>query len=125
VAEAALCAHRGVTGPLTLIEGAAGWATSVAGAVAVGALTAPLDGRYRLLGTSVKAYPAVATAGAPIRAAITLHREGLPPLSQIERGVVRLPAVAPGTPSAPVGGRFPSQIERAQHHLYFLPRHTG
>ena len=117
--EAALLAHHGVTGPLTLIEGTAGWATSVAGAVDVGALTAPLDGRYRLLDTSVKAYPAVATAGAPIRAAIALHREGLPPLSQIERVIVRLPAFALGTPSAHVGRRYPAQIESAQHSFYY------
>ena len=42
-------------------------------------------GRYRLLETSIKPYPAVATATAPIRAAIELHRAGLPPLDQIER----------------------------------------
>jgi 2-methylcitrate dehydratase len=72
-----------------------------------------------LLDTSVKAYPAVATAGAPIRAAIALHREGLPPLSQINQVVVRLPAFALGTPSAHVGRRYPAQIESAQHSFYY------
>jgi 2-methylcitrate dehydratase len=117
--EAALLAHHGVTGPLTLIEGAAGWAVTVAGAVDVEALCAPLDGRYRLLETSIKPYPAVATATAPIRAAIELHRAGLPALEAIERIVVRLPAFALNTPSAHAGRRYPAQIESAQHSFYF------
>jgi 2-methylcitrate dehydratase len=117
--EAALLAHHGVTGPLELMEGAAGWGKCVAGAVDFDALCAPLNGRYRLLETSVKPYPAVATATAPIRAAIELHGAGLPPLEQIERLIVRLPAFALGTPSAHAGRRYPGQIESAQHSFYY------
>jgi 2-methylcitrate dehydratase len=117
--EAALLAHHGVTGPLALIEGAAGWAASVAGAVDVDALCAPMQGRYRLLETSIKPYPAVATATAPIRAAIELHRAGLPAPEEIERLVVRLPAFALATPSAHAGRRYPSHIESAQHSFYY------
>ena len=119
--EAALLAHHGVTGPLALMEGAAGWAACVAGAVDFDALCAPLNGRYRLLETSIKPYPAVATAVAPIRAAIELHRAGLPPLGEIERIVVRLPAFALGTPSAHAGRRYPAHIESAQHSFYYCP----
>ncbi len=117
--EAAMLAHHGMTGPLELMEGAAGWAACVAGKVDFEALRAPLDGRYRLMETSIKAYPAVATAGAPVRAAVELHRAGLPPLDAIARIVVRLPAFALGTPSAHAGRRFPAQIESAQHSFYF------
>ena len=117
--EAALLAHHGVTGPLELMEGAAGWAEIVAGAVDFAALCAPLEGRYRLLETSIKPYPAVATATAPIRAAIELHRAGLPALDEIARIVVRLPAFALGTPSAHAGRRYPAQIESAQHSFYY------
>jgi 2-methylcitrate dehydratase len=117
--EAALLAHHGVTGPLSLIEGAAGWTKSVAGAIDVEALAAPIAGRYRLLDTSIKAYPAVATAGAPIRAAIELHRRGVPPLAQIDRIVVALPAFALGTPSAHAERRYPAHVESAQHSFYF------
>jgi 2-methylcitrate dehydratase len=117
--EAALLAHHGVTGPLPLMEGAAGWAASVAGAVDFEALCAPIAGRYRLLETSIKPYPAVATATAPIRAAIELHRAGLPAPSQIERIVVLLPAFALGTPSAHAGRRYPAHIESAQHSFYY------
>jgi len=117
--EAALLAHHGVTGPLALIEGAAGWAASVAGAVDFGALCAPLDGRYRLLETSIKPYPAVATATAPIHAAIELHRAGLPASEEIVRIAIRLPAFALATPSAHAGRRYPAHIESAQHSFYY------
>jgi 2-methylcitrate dehydratase len=117
--EAALLAHYGVTGPLALMEGAAGWAACVAGQVDFDALCAPLKGRYRLLETSIKPYPAVATAVAPIRAAIEVHRAGLPPIEQIERLVVRLPAFALNSPSADAGRRYPAHIESAQHSFYY------
>jgi 2-methylcitrate dehydratase len=119
--EAALLAHHGVTGPLTLMEGKAGWADTVAGAVDVAALCAPLDGRYRLTDTCIKPYPVVATATAPVRAAIELHRAGLPPLDQIARMIVHLPAFALGTPSAHAGRRYPAQVESAQHSFYYCP----
>jgi len=117
--EAALLAHHGVTGPLELMEGAAGWAASVAGAVDFEGLCAPLQGRYRLIETSIKPYPAVATATAPIRAAIELHRAGLPAPEDIERIVVRLPAFALATPSAHAARRYPAHIESAQHSFYY------
>lgn len=117
--EAALLAHHGVTGPLALMEGTAGWAACVAGAVDFAELCAPLNGRYRLLETSIKPYPTVATATAPVRAAIELHRAGLPPLDRIERLIVLLPAFALGSPSAHPGRRHPQQIESAQHSFYY------
>jgi 2-methylcitrate dehydratase len=119
--EAALLAHHGVTGPLALMEGKAGWAAIVAGAVDFEALCAPLDGHYRLTDTCIKPYPAVATAVAPVRAAIELHRAGLPPLDLIEQMTVRLPAFALGTPSAHAGRRYPAQVESAQHSFYYCP----
>jgi 2-methylcitrate dehydratase len=119
--EAALLAHHGVTGPLMLMEGKAGWAETVAGAVDFEALCAPLDGRYRLTDTCIKPYPVVATATAPVRAAIELHRAGLPPLDQIARMIVHLPAFALGTPSADAGRRHPAQVESAQHSFYYCP----
>jgi 2-methylcitrate dehydratase len=117
--EAALLAQHGVTGPLDLMEGGAGWAKCVAGEVDFGALCAPLDGRFRLLQTSIKPYPAVATAVAPVWAAIELHRAGLPALDEIEKVVVRLPAFALATPSAQAGRRHPAHIESAQHSFYY------
>jgi 2-methylcitrate dehydratase len=119
--EAALLAHHGVTGPLALMEGKAGWAETVAGAVDFKALCAPIDGRYRLTDTCIKPYPTVATAVAPVRAAIELHRAGLPPLGEIERMIVQLPAFALGTPSADAGRRYPAQVESAQHSFYYCP----
>jgi len=117
--EAALLARHGVTGPMTLLEGHAGYAAIVAGEVDFAALTAPLDGRYRLTETSIKPYPVVATAVAPVRAAIELHRAGLPDVTEIEKLVVCLPRFALNTPSADAGRRFPANIESAQHSFYF------
>jgi 2-methylcitrate dehydratase len=117
--EAALLAGYGVTGPLALMEGAAGWGASVAGAVDFDALTAPIAGRYRLLETSIKPYPVVATAVAPVRAAIELHQRVAPNPQQIEKMVVRLPGFALGTPSAHEGRRYPASIESAQHSFYY------
>ena len=71
---------------------------------------APLAGRYRLAETSIKPYPVVATAVAPVRAAIELHRAGLPPLDEIEKLLVRLPRFALNTPSAAPGRRYPANI---------------
>jgi 2-methylcitrate dehydratase len=117
--EATLLAEHGVTGPLALMEGPNGWADTVAGKVDIAALTQPLDGRYRLLETSIKPYPVVATALAPVRAAIALHRAGLPPVDTIERIVVRLPSFALRTPSAHPDRRYPAGIESAQHSFYY------
>lgn len=117
--EAALLARHGMTGPLQLMEGPNGWADTVAGKVDIAALTAPLDGRYRLLETSIKPYPVVATASAPVRAAIDLHGQGLPAADAIARIEVRLPSFALRTPSAHPDRRYPAGIESAQHSFYF------
>jgi 2-methylcitrate dehydratase len=117
--EAALLAGHGMTGPLALMEGANGWAATVAGEVDFAALVAPHDGCWRLAQTSIKPYPVVATALAPVRAAIELHREGLPPARSIAKMIVRLPGFALGTPSAHAGRRFPAAIESAQHSFYY------
>ncbi|WP_233235369.1 MmgE/PrpD family protein [Bordetella sp. LUAb4] len=117
--EAALLARHGMTGPLQLMEGPNGWARTVAGQVDIQALTAPLLGRYRLLETSIKPYPVVATASAPVRAAIDLHGQGLPAADAIARIEVRLPSFALRTPSAHPDRRYPAGIESAQHSFYF------
>ncbi|CAM3422933.1 2-methylcitrate dehydratase [Bordetella sputigena] len=121
--EAALLAGHGMTGPLALVEGQNGWAATVAGQVGdqldLAGLTGPFDGRYRLLETSIKPYPVVATASAPVRAAIDLHGQGLPAFDAIDRIVVRLPGFALRTPSANPDRRYPAGIESAQHSFYF------
>lgn len=121
--EAALFAAHGMTGPLELLEGQNGWARTVAGQdsgqLDMAALAAPPDGRYRLLETSIKPYPVVATASAPVRAAIELHRQGLPAAADIARIEVRLPGFALRTPSAHPDRRYPAGIESAQHSFYF------
>ena len=117
--EAALLAAHGVTGPLSLLEGKAGWADTVAGSVDMPQLVQPIEGNYRLMQVCIKPYPAVATATAPIRAAIDLHSECEGRFEQIDKVIVRLPAFALGTPSADPGRRFPATRESADHSFYY------
>lgn len=117
--EAAFLAAHGVTGPLELLEGKAGWASTVAGAVDFEKLVAPLDGHYRLMDVCIKPYPAVATAMAPIQAALDLHPLVRDRVDEIERVDVRLPAFALGTPSAGPDRRIPTTRESADHSFYY------
>ena len=117
--EAALLAAQSVTGPLSLLEGKAGWAETVAGTVDIARLVEPVNGNYRLMQVSIKPYPAVATATAPIRAAIDLHAECHGRFDQINKIIVRLPSFALGTPSADPGRRFPATRESADHSFYY------
>lgn len=117
--EAALLAAQGVTGPLTLVEGKAGWADTVAGAIDLRGLLAPIDGTFRLMQVCIKPYPAVATATAPIRAALDLHEACRGRLDEIDEIVVRLPAFALSTPSADPGRRYPARRESADHSFYY------
>jgi 2-methylcitrate dehydratase len=117
--EAAMFAMHGITGPLALLEGKFGWVDSVAGGADLEALVAPIDGRYRIMNTCIKPYPAVAAAIAPIRAAIDLHPQVRTRMDSIQRVTVRMPAYAIGSPSAKEDRRFPATRESADHSFYY------
>lgn len=117
--ESALLAVNGMTGPLELLEGRHGWADTVAGEVDFEVLLGPIGRRYRLLDACIKPYPAVATAMAPIRAALDISGECINRLDSIERVEVRLPAYALGTPSAHPDRRYPQRRESADHSFYY------
>ncbi|MEJ1978078.1 MAG: MmgE/PrpD family protein [Acetobacteraceae bacterium] len=117
--EAALLAQHGLTGPDPIMEGKAGWAGSVAGGVDLAGLAAPLDGDFRMMRTSVKPYAAVATAMAPVQAAIDLHRDEGVRADSIAAVVVRLPEFALGTPSADPDRRYPATRESADHSFIY------
>lgn len=117
--EAAVLACQGMTGPLALIEGRHGWADSVAGAVDADLLRMPLDGRFRLADVCIKPYPAVATAMAPIQAALDLSGEVRGDPAAVERIEVRLPSYALGTPSAAPDRRYPAGRESADHSFFY------
>lgn len=117
--EAALLAGHGVTGPLMLLEGRNGWGETVAGKLDVDALLAPFGERWRLDDTCIKPYPAVATATAPIRAALDLSPACRSRLDDVARIVVQLPAFALGTPSAHAERRYPARRESADHSFYY------
>ncbi|WP_178372317.1 MmgE/PrpD family protein [Pollutimonas bauzanensis] len=118
--EAAMLAGHGITGPLDLMEGVHGWAKSVAGEVDFDALAAAAPKhRYRILDASVKPYPAVATALAPIAAAIRVCHANTIVADDIQDIVVYLPGFALNSPSAHPGRRYPASIESAQHSFYY------
>jgi 2-methylcitrate dehydratase len=117
--EAAVLAAQGMTGPLTLIEGRHGWADTVAGAVDADLLRAHTDGRFRIGEVCIKPYPAVATAMAPIQAALDLAADIGGDSAAIEQITVRLPSYALGTPSASPERRHPQRRESADHSFYY------
>lgn len=117
--EAALLAQHGVTGPLAVLEGKAGWVRAVAGEADLEALLAPFGADWKLLGTCIKPYAAVATAMAPVQAALDLvHQDGVR-AEQIAAIAVKLPRFPLRTPSADPDRRFPQTRESADHSFYF------
>jgi 2-methylcitrate dehydratase len=116
--EAALLAAGGLTGPEEIFEGAAGWASTVAGEVDFSALTAPVGERYRILDTCLKPYAAVAGAMAPIRAAIDLATRERLVIADIDRVVIRLHAHAVKKASDP-RRNYPRDKETADHSYHY------
>jgi len=116
--EAALMVQAGVTGPLDLLEGSAGWVESVAGGCQLDKLLSPLE-RYLMLDSNLKPYPAVATTMSSIACAIKLHPEMQMQLEGIEKITIRLPSFVLGTPAAGSDRRYPKSLEAAQHSLYY------
>lgn len=118
--EAALLAQHGVTGPPEILEGAFGWVRAVAGEADLDAICTPFGpDHWRLAETCIKPYAAVATAMAPVQAALDLVRlDGVKP-GDIEGITVKLPAFPLGTPSAAPDRRYPATRESADHSFYY------
>jgi 2-methylcitrate dehydratase len=116
--EAALMVKAGVTGPLDLLEGSAGWIGSVAGGCHLDQLLSPIE-HYLMFDSSLKPYPAVATTMSSIACAIALHQEVQIDLASIEKITIRLPSFVLGTPAAGKDRRYPKSLEAAQHSLYY------
>ncbi len=117
--EAAMLAAGGMTGPLDLLEGKAGWIATVAGTTDLDALLSPFGDDWRMLRACTKPYPAVATAMAPIESALRLHPRLRDRLARIDRIDVLLPAYALGTPAASAERRYPANHASADHSFYF------
>ncbi len=116
--ESALLAAAGLTGPSEMFEGAAGWEKVVAGAIDYDLLTAPFTGEYRLMRTCTKPYSAVASAMAPIQAAIELHREGVR-AEHVETITVRLPRVPAKKATDDPKKLAPEDKETADHSIHY------
>jgi 2-methylcitrate dehydratase len=116
--EAALLAKAGITGPLDLLEGSAGWISTVAQACLLDGLLSPVE-RYLILESNFKPYPAVATTMSAIACAIDFHQTEQIDSDHIEKIVIRLPSFVLGTPAAGEDRRYPKNLEAAQHSLYY------
>lgn len=116
--EAALMAKAGITGPLDLLEGSAGWVRAVAGECELEGLLVPIE-HYLMLDSNLKPYPAVATTMSSIACAIELHQTVQKDLTNVESITIRLPSFVLGTPAAGEDRRYPQSLEAAQHSLYY------
>lgn len=117
--EAALLAQHGITGPAAILEGPFGWVKAVAGGAALEAITAPFGAPWLLSEVCIKPYAAVATAMAPVQAALDLVAlDGMRP-EEVEAVLVKLPQFPLGTPSAAPDRRFPATRESADHSFYY------
>lgn len=117
--EAALLAAKGLTGPEEILEGAAGWNKVVAGTLDESMLTAPCNGRYRVMDACLKPYAAVAGAMAPIQAAIDIAAEHVIDTSAIEQIVIKLPANAAKKAVGDPHKLVPRDKETADHSFHY------
>lgn len=115
--ECALLAAAGLTGPLKVFEGRAGWGNALGVKVDHDALAAPLS-RYRIMDACTKPYPAVAGAMAPIQAALDL-RLTANKSAEIEEVLVTLPQVAAKKASRDPDKLHPTDKETADHSVHY------
>ncbi len=116
--EAALLAQAGITGPAAILEGPFGWVKAVAGEADLAAITAPFGAPWLLEQVCIKPYAAVATAMAPVQAALDLYAQGVR-AADIVAVTVKLPRFPLGTPSAAPDRRFPLTRESADHSFWY------
>jgi 2-methylcitrate dehydratase len=118
---AALLAAEGLTGPLRALEGPHGWAQTMLADADLTVLVAPLDGRYRLMNVSIKAYPCIGTGQAAIAAAIQARRElgdAAADAERIELRMADIPFVRGQIDDR--ARREPTTRETADHSFYYL-----
>jgi len=116
---AALLARAGLSYPLTIIEGEGGYAKMVAGALNEEILRRR-TGDFEILKSSIKLWPSVGTAQAPIAAASEIYRQK--PASEIAAITIALSDFAYGQQQA-----MPKEIntrEHADHSVRYLVART-
>jgi 2-methylcitrate dehydratase len=117
----ALLAAEGLTGPMKVLEGSYGLGEAVFPDADLNTLIAPLDGHFRIMDVSIKAYPCIGTAQTAVAAAIQARQDIKNPLAEIERIEVHMadtPFVS-GQVNNPER-RQPASRETADHSFNFL-----
>jgi len=118
--KAVLLAERGLTGPVHVLEGAKGLATSVL-RPEMDRLVAPCSDRPRIMESAVKAYPCIGTGQTAIAAALEVRGlcpGGAPEIDHIEVTMADTPAVRSQVED--LDRRHPQTREAADHSFYFL-----
>jgi 2-methylcitrate dehydratase len=118
-AAATLLAAEGLTGPLAAVEGPSGW-TEATG-MDLAAILAPPGPDYRIMESSVKAFPCVGTAQTPVAAAIEARAALGGDTGSIEHVEVRM-ADVPMVQRQVIdeARRHPRLRETADHSFFFL-----
>ncbi len=117
----ALLAAEGLTGPMMVLEGPYGLAEAVFPGADLSSLVALLDGHFRIMDVSIKAYPCIGTAQAAVAAAIQAKQDLKNPLVEVERIEVRMadtPFVVQQVSNPE--RRKPATRETADHSFPFL-----
>ena len=116
-----LLAAEGLTGPMKVLEGSFGLGEAIFPGADLNSLVAPLGGHFRIMDTSIKAYPCIGTAQTVVAAAIQAKQDLKNPLAEVERIEVRMadtPFVS-GQVNNPER-RTPASRETADHSFPFL-----
>jgi 2-methylcitrate dehydratase len=121
-AMATLLASEGVTGPPTAIEGPCGWSESILGGHDLSSLVEPPGDAFRIMQSSIKAFPCLGTAQAQVGAVLDLRPSipgGVDNVERIEVRMADIPMVAWQVKDTE--RRHPRLRETADHSFYFLP----
>ncbi len=117
---ATLLAESGLTGPVHVLEGAKGLASSVL-RPEVEELVTPCGDRLRILDSAIKAYPCIGTGQTAIAAALEARNawpSGLPEIDRVEVLMADTPAVRSQVEDP--DRQNPQSREAADHSFHFL-----
>jgi 2-methylcitrate dehydratase len=118
---AILLAKHGLTGPAQILESPRGLAKAVFAGADLSALFRPIEGSYRLMDVSIKAYPCIGTAQTAVAAAVKARSLVKDPLSDIESISIRMANIPfVKRQLEDTERRYPRTRETADHSFYYL-----
>lgn len=122
--QAVLCslfAAEGMTGPMGVIEHARGLSTGMLAGAQLELLGEPIGDRYRILDSSIKAYPCIGTAQTMVAGVLEARAGIADPVREVKRievTMAEIPIVV--SQVADEQRRYPTSKESADHSFYYL-----